>query len=446
MRIHSILKSRGRLVTVLVALPMIVWASKFGPIANSTGAPGSNRDACAKSGCHVGTALNAGEGKVELVFPSGLTYAAGEKQRIKVVITDPAARAYGFQVTARVASNEERDQAGTFSTVGSNQIVVCQRDEERRGASCPANSPLEFIEHSNSSTSNTFEIDWTPPANASVGAVSFFVAANAANGNTVETGDKIYAAKYTLTPKAAPANAPAITSSNGVTNGASFLPGVVTGAWTTVFGTNLSPTTRDWSGAIDGQGNFPTALDGVSVTFDGKPAYIYYASPGQLNVQVPDLAGKTGPIPVVVKTPAGESAAYSAIAAKELPGLFTYSLNAKPYPAAVRLDGAIVGPSATSGVVPAKPGETILFFGTGFGPTNPAVAPGKMFSGAAHMVDSVVMRIGGVSVTPAFAGLSSSGLNQFNVTIPDLPNGEHAIEMSINSVSIQTGVLLPVQR
>ena len=56
------------------------------------------------------------------------------------------------------------------------------------------------------------------------------------------------------------------------------------------------------------------------------------------------------------------------------------------------------------------------------------------------------MRIGGVSVTPAFAGLSSSGLYQFNVTIPELANGEHRIEMTINSVSIQSDVVLTVQR
>jgi uncharacterized protein (TIGR03437 family) len=74
------------------------------------------------------------------------------------------------------------------------------------------------------------------------------------------------------------------------------------------------------------------------------------------------------------------------------------------------------------------------------------VAPGRVFSGAAPLNDRVQMTIGGVSVTPAFAGLSGAGLNQFNVTIPELPNGEHPIAMSINGVSIQTGVILTIQR
>ena len=113
------------------------------------------------------------------------------------------------------------------------------------------------------------------------------------------------------------------------------------------------------------------------------------------------------------------------------------------------LTQVFIGPAALfQGVttVPAKPGDVVLFFGTGFGPTNPTVAPGKEFIGAARLIDNVIMRCGGMTITPAFAGLSSSGLYQFNVTIPNLPNGEHSVEMQINSVSIQTGVVLTVQR
>lgn len=435
------------MVTLLVALPMLVWAYNSGPDPRSEGGPGGPAAACAQAGCHTGTAVNGGGGKVELQFPDGQTYTPGQKQRLKVVITDSAARAYGFQLSARLASSETNGQAGRFETVGTGQLILCQNGQERSASgNCAAAAPLEFIEHSRVSTTNTFEVDWTPPAAATAGNVRFYVAANAANNNGQNTGDRIYTANYTVTPKEASSNTPAITATNGVVNGASFAPGVVSGSWTTIFGTNLASTTKDWSGAIDAAGNFPTSLEGTSVTIDGKPAFIYFISPTQLNVQAPDLGGKTGPVQVVVKTAAGESTAVSATAAKELPGLFSYSLGGKTYPAAVRLDAAVIGPAGTAGVVPAKPGEMILFFGTGFGPTNPAVAPGKVFSGAAGLVDNVVMRIGGIAVTPAFAGLSSSGLYQFNVTIPDLPDGDRAIEMQINSISIQTGLILPVQR
>jgi uncharacterized protein (TIGR03437 family) len=423
---------------------LLLWALPTGADPRSEGGPGGNPAACAQSGCHVGTGVNAGGGRVELQFPNGTTYVPGEKQRLRLVVTDSAARVYGFQASARLASNEASAQAGTF-TAQASQVIICQNGADRVSARCPANSPLEFINQIKPSASNTFEFDWTPPATAS-GNVRIYVAANAANGDGQKTGDRIYTANYTLTTGA---SGPVISASGGVTNGASFAAGVVSGSWTTIFGSNFTSVTRDWTGAIDAQGNFPTSLEGVSVTIDGKPAYVYFISPNQLNVQAPDLAGKTGPVEVKVRNAAGESAPVNAVAARELPGLFLFPHATKKYPAAVRSDGVFIGPAGLfQGVttVPAKPGDVILLFGTGFGPTNPAVAPGRVFNGAAPLTNTLQMQIGGVTVTPAFAGLSSSGLNQFNLMVPDLPNGEQRVAMTINSVSIQTDVVLAVQR
>lgn len=448
MRIRQKRISRGQIITIMVALPMLVWASGSGPDPHSEGGPGGNStNACAQAGCHTGTAVNSANGKVEIEFPNGLFYTPGERQRLKVTVTDSGARAYGFQASARLGSNETTGQAGTF-TPSSGQIVICRNGQTRPSTGCTAANALEFIEHSMPGTTGVFEFDWTPPT-TDQGDVRIYVAGNGANGNGSNTGDRIYTANYTLTPRAAGGSAPSITPSGGVTNGASFAPGVVSGSWTTIFGSNLASVTRDWTGAIGPNGEIPTSLEGTSVTIDGKPAFIYFLSPGQLNVQAPDLAGKTGPVQVVVKTSAGESPAVSATAAKELPGLFLFTQTPKKYPAAVRHpDGVFIGPSGLfPGVttVPAKPGDTILFYGTGFGPTTPAVAPGTVFNGAARLVDSVQMRIGDVTVVPAFAGLALTGQYQFNVTIPTLTAGEHRVEMSINSVAIQSDVVLAVQ-
>ena len=279
----------------------------------------------------------------------------------------------------------------------------------------------------------------TPPGSAGTASVLVTTTSGTNAGNT------LYMYRNLL-GSAPGSSAPVVTPSNGIVNGASFAPGLVSGAWTTISGTNLAKSTRDWADAIGLDGAFPTTLDGVSVTIDGKPAFISYISPSQLNIQVPDLGGNTGPVSVVVKTADGESVPSTAIATQELPGLFTYRLNGETYPAAVRADSTVIGPVGAPGVVPAKPGDMVLFFGTGFGPTSPAVAPGKVFSGAAPLVSPVSMRIGGVPVTLAFAGLSSSGLYQFNVIIPELPNGERPVEMQINGVSIQGGIVFAVQR
>ena len=57
----------------LLALPFLVYAYVSGPDPRNTGAPGDAQQACATAGCHTGTALNGGPGRVEIEFPSGTT-------------------------------------------------------------------------------------------------------------------------------------------------------------------------------------------------------------------------------------------------------------------------------------------------------------------------------------------------------------------------------------
>jgi uncharacterized protein (TIGR03437 family) len=380
---------------------------------------------------------------VELQFPAGLTYVPGQKQRIKILITDAVAKLYGYQVSARLASNEINGQAGVLTALADDQQVICGDFAYPQNGLCRPNLPIQFLGHSDASRIGTAEFDWTPPS-VDLGEVTFYVAANAANGSRSTSGDHIYTAQYSLRPASI---VPSIRSDAGVTNGASFASGLVSGSWLSIFGSNLSLTTRDWAGSIGQDGSLPTALDGVSVTVDGKPAFVSYISPSQLNVQAPDLGGKTGPLAVVVKTPGGESPAYAAMAYRELPGLFGYTLGGKFYPSAVKLNGAIVGPAGFPGLTPAVPGEVIQLFGTGFGPTSPAVLPGKTFVGAAPLVDAVQLRIGGVPVTPSFQGLSGPGLYQFNIQIPSgLGSGEYPLEMSINGRSVPAGAMIAIQR
>ncbi len=52
--------------------------------------------------------------------------------------------------------------------------------------------------------------------------------------------------------------------------------------------------------------NAPTSLDGISVTVNGKPAFVNYVGPGQINVDAPDDTA-TGLVPIQVKTPLGLS-------------------------------------------------------------------------------------------------------------------------------------------
>jgi len=83
-------------------------------------------------------------------------------------------------------------------------------------------------------------------------------------------------------------SSPAIASPNGVANGAGFQSGISAGSWAVVQGTGLSYTTRPWQTSDFNNGTgLPTSLDGVGVTVDGKPAYVGYVSPTQINFVVP---------------------------------------------------------------------------------------------------------------------------------------------------------------
>ena len=121
------------------------------------------------------------------------------------------------------------------------------------------------------------------------------------------------------------------------------------------------------------------------------------------------------------------------------------------YAAAVHTDGIIVVPAGFYGAGvttrPATPGETIEIYGTGFGPTNPAVAAGQLVSGAPPLTDptQLQIRIGGVLATVTYAGLTAVGEYQFNVVVPALPNGNQPIVATIGGLTSQTGISIPIQ-
>jgi uncharacterized protein (TIGR03437 family) len=232
---------------------------------------------------------------------------------------------------------------------------------------------------------------------------------------------------------------------SGVSNNASGAAGLESGSWVSIYGTNLSATTRAWQSSDFVGDNLPTALAGVSVTIDGKSAAVSYVSPGQLNVQAPSDA-TTGSVPVLVTNAYGSASSVGSLQ-QYAPGFF--ALNGK-YVAAVHADGTYVAPlgffGSAASSTPAQPGEIIMLYGTGFGPTTPAVPAGQIVSGAAPLTDltQLQIRIGPVAVTVQFAGIVAAGEYQFNVVVPSLPNGDTPIVADIAGVSTQSGLLIAI--
>lgn len=235
----------------------------------------------------------------------------------------------------------------------------------------------------------------------------------------------------------------AITS---VANAGGYQPGVASATWIAIFGSNLSSTTYTWQASDFINGMLPTSLEGVSVTIDGVPAYIEYISPIQVNVLAPDDAA-TGAVSVQVTTAKQPSNSFTVQKMAFLPAFFTMD-NGK-YVAALHLDYSLVGsagllPGITT--TPAQPGETIVLYGTGFGPTNPALPTSQLVGAPAPLANSVRITIGGVVASVGFAGLVGPGTYQFNVTVPDLPNGDAPVVASIGENTTQTGVSVTVQQ
>src|SRR5260370_24884547 len=185
-------------IAVLALLATFIYGHAAGPDARHTGGPGDDALACATSGCHTGPPINGGGGNVAVNFQNGLTYTPGVQQTFSLAVTDSKAKAYGFQMTARLESNLSNGQAGDF-TAGPQQLVLCDNGSLKGSKGCAQNSPVQFIEHSAPFSSNTISITWTPPA-SNVGNVRIYVAANAANHDGTSLGDHIYTASYVFTP------------------------------------------------------------------------------------------------------------------------------------------------------------------------------------------------------------------------------------------------------
>jgi uncharacterized protein (TIGR03437 family) len=217
---------------------------------------------------------------------------------------------------------------------------------------------------------------------------------------------------------------PFINGQDGVLQSASFERGIVPGSWFSILGTQLSSSTRLWkdSDFADKAGSLPFELDGVIVHVGGRPAAVYYVSPGQINAQVPDGLSE-GATWVAVTRDGHRSAPVVAEICNSSPALFTYSIGAEAHAAGIHPDGKVVGdPLRTPGATPARSGETIILYASGLSPS-PA---GSMILSPRPFTASISVMFGSTPATVRYAGNVSPGLFQLNVTVPDV-TGEQAL-------------------
>ena len=231
-----------------------------------------------------------------------------------------------------------------------------------------------------------------------------------------------------------------------VANAEGESPTIAPNTWIEIKGVNLAPAgdSRIWQSSDFVGNQLPTQLDRVGATVNGKNAYVYYISPTQINVLTPPDA-LNGPVQVVVTNAGTAGAAFTAQAQPLSPSFFVF--NGGPYVAATHLNGTYVGPASLYAglTTPAQPGETVVLYGNGFGPTSTPVVSGSIAQ-SGSLSPLPVIKIGGVTATVQFAGLVAVGQYQFNVVVPsNLANGDQSITATYSGQTTQAGTSIAIR-
>jgi uncharacterized protein (TIGR03437 family) len=93
---------------------------------------------------------------------------------------------------------------------------------------------------------------------------------------------------------------------------------------------------------------------------------------------------------------------------------------------------------------PAKPGETVMLYANGFGPTSvPFITGSDKQSGVLSPLPAIT--VGGIPASVQYAGIGYAGEYQFNVVIPSsLANGDQPITATYDGIPTPPGASITV--
>lgn len=234
-----------------------------------------------------------------------------------------------------------------------------------------------------------------------------------------------------------------------VVNAASFRPGLGANSILSVFGSGwTSDQIRREIVPLDLlDRRFPEELACVGLRIGGIRAPLIFVSGNQINAQAPARVFN-GPVSLeVLGYPgrANESRAELSVPAGEFAPAFF--LNGR-HIVAQHADGGLV-----SDARPARPGDVVQLYGTGFGMTAPLYQAGEILSVRAPLRSSFGVSIGGTELSLAdllYVGLTPgwiSGLYQFAVRLPtSISNGDVPVVVRIGGLATPEGATIPVRR
>lgn len=257
-----------------------------------------------------------------------------------------------------------------------------------------------------------------------------------------------------LTP-AVSAQLPSI-SPGGVVSASAFgeFNAISPGDWIEIYGTNLASGTTTWASSNFTGNTAPTSLNGTTVTIGNTSAFVEYANPGHVNVQVPSNV-TTGSQQLIVTTGAGASAPYPVTVNATEPGLLappTFIIGKANYVAALFSDGAtyVLPPGAIAGVPSrrAHAGDIITLYGVGFGPVTPPISAGQIVQQSNALTTSMQVFFAGTSAAMSYAGLAPGavGLYQFNITVPNVaPSDTTPLTFTLGGVPGTQNLMIAAQ-
>lgn len=213
-----------------------------------------------------------------------------------------------------------------------------------------------------------------------------------------------------------------------VANAAGASGGTPPGSLFSIYGTNLSTSTAQPTSST-----YPDTLGGASVTVNGEPAPLSYASPTQINAEMPlDITGGVATVVVKVGT-ASSNAVAATVPATAVPGIFVSPSNraiAQNYPSYIQ----------NSPSTPAPAGSVIIVYFTGGGPVEGGsvlmtghAAPNQAFD----VTETPSATINGIAATVDYAGLTPGfiGLYQANIVVPKVAAGDQKLIIKIGGTA-----------
>ena len=291
------------------------------------------------------------------------------------------------------------------------------------------------------SVSDPFVVGGAGATGTAVVRVGFAANAGAARNTIIEIAGQ----PILLTQTAAATVRPGV---QGIVDVWSYAAGLAPGEWVTIKGMAFSAgSARTWN--LGGALQLPTTLGGVTVSFNGIPAALYYVSPTQINALVPASIAP-GQVRVIVQSNGVSSDPFPVMATATLPAAYALpTADGSTFFVTAALPGTatLVGNSAVDARVlrAAQPGDVLDLYMIGLGATldSSKFVTDQLFAGAYPVSAQVTATVGGKSAIVSFAGLTTPGLYLVRTEIPTgLSPGPQPIQISTSTLKTPSSLMI----